>query len=266
MGVNSNDVAESRKPEKKLKSLMNLRPKDELVSALQHVLDITTQHSSLQIADFGVFGSILHGFHHPRFSDIDLITYGRRSVDRLHQTLQELYADGSSALRNEFETDESVRQKNWRFQNYSPQEYVAHQRRKMIYAEFYDRKSSRKIKTEFEPVKAWNEISNERDSQTKIVPRDWVSITARVTEDQDAPFIPSVYQIEPLKVLDGTTVAIEARRVVSFVEEFRMQAKMDETVHIEGNLEEVTTAKESFLQIALTYCPRYYEQVLKVVH
>jgi hypothetical protein len=47
------------------------------------------------------------------------------------------------------------------------------------------------------------------------------------------------------------------------MEEFRMQAQKGETVYVEGNLEEVTTSRGNFYQVALTYCPRYYEQVLK---
>ena len=50
----------------------------------------------------------------------------------------------------------------------------------------------------------------------------------------------------------------------SYMEEFRQQAKKDETVIVEGNLEEVVSPKGSFHQVTLTYCPRYYEQVLKV--
>jgi predicted nucleotidyltransferase len=87
---------------------------------------------------------------------------------------------------------------------------------------------------------------------------------ARITEDEDAPFIPSVYSINPLTVLQGTNGADEATRVVSYLEEFRLQAQKDEKVYIEGNLEEVITSDGSFNQITLTYCPRYYEQVLKV--
>jgi hypothetical protein len=49
------------------------------------------------------------------------------------------------------------------------------------------------------------------------------------------------------------------------MEEFRMQARRDETVYVEGNLEEVITPEERLTQISLTYCPRYYEQVLKVI-
>jgi hypothetical protein len=50
------------------------------------------------------------------------------------------------------------------------------------------------------------------------------------------------------------------------MEEFRLQAQKDEVVIVEGNLEEVVSPKESFHQVTLTYCPRYYEQVLKVLH
>jgi predicted nucleotidyltransferase len=83
-------------------------------------------------------------------------------------------------------------------------------------------------------------------------------------EDKDAPFIPSVYRIEPLEILNGQKSADKVKRIVSYMEEFRMQAWTSEVIYVEGNLEEVTTSEENFHQIALTYCPRYYEQVLKV--
>jgi hypothetical protein len=44
-----------------------------------------------------------------------------------------------------------------------------------------------------------------------------------------------------------------------------MQAKRDEKVYVEGNLEEVVTNARSFRQVTLTYGPKYYEQVLKVL-
>ena len=50
------------------------------------------------------------------------------------------------------------------------------------------------------------------------------------------------------------------------MEEFRQQAQKDEEVIVEGNLEEVVSPTERFLQVTLTYCPRYYDQVLKVLH
>jgi hypothetical protein len=50
------------------------------------------------------------------------------------------------------------------------------------------------------------------------------------------------------------------------MEEFRQQVQKDETVIVEGNLEKVESQSGSFWQVTLTYCLRYYEQVLKVQH
>lgn len=264
-GVNHSDVLHVRKPEKELSKLIGTKSKDTLLAAMQWVMKLVTECSGLSVKDFGVFGSILHGFYHPKFSDIDLVIYGRKNAVSLLETLEELYGEKSSALKNEFETDESISGKRWRFKNLSQKEFVWHQRRKLIYALFNNEESRRVIKTEFEPVKNWEEITNEYDSKARIVPHGWVKMRARVMEDMDALFIPAVYGIEPLEVLHGIKDAAEARRVVSYVEEFRMQAHENETIYIKGNLEEVRNTRGSFYQIALTYCPRYYEQVLKVV-
>lgn len=264
VGVCHSDIVKTREPDNVLNKLVETKPKDELVGALQHVLQFVTQCADLSKEHFGVFGSMLHGFHHPRFSDVDLIIYGRKNAVRLCENLHESYKDDSSTLKNEFETNEPIRGKPWRFLNYSPKEYVWHQRRKMIYALFINEGSRRVVKTEFEPVKDWQEINNKYDVEARIVQKGWTRMFARVVEDRDAPFIPSIYGIELMKVLEGVKEAAEASRIVSYMDEFRMQARRDETIYVEGNLEEVVTLKESFFQIALTYCPRYYEQVLKV--
>jgi predicted nucleotidyltransferase len=266
VGVNQVDVAEARKPSERLQALVRTEPKDELVDAMQRVLEIVLQGSGLSVKNFGVFGSMLHGFHHRKFSDIDLIVYGKKENAKVRETLEALYADGASGFRNEFGTDEAMRGKRWRFKNYSVKEFIWHQKRKQIYGLFDDAESRRIIKAEFEPVKAWSEITSEYDPEAQIAHKGWVKISARVVDDADAPFIPSVYGIAPLEVLSGTREALEAVRVFSYMEEFRLQAQRDETVLVEGGLEEVISPKERFYQIALTYCPRYYEQVLKAAN
>jgi predicted nucleotidyltransferase len=266
VGVNQVDVAEARKPEERLQALVGADPQDELVDAMQHVLKIVLQRSDLSVKNFGVFGSMLHGFHHPKFSDIDLIVYGKKENAKVRETLEALYADGASGFRSEFGTDEAMRGKRWRFKNYSVKEFIWHQKRKQIYGLFNDAESRRIIKAEFEPVKAWSEITSEYDPEAQIVHKGWVKISARVVDDTDAPFIPSVYGIAPLEVLSGTRDALGTVRVISYMEEFRLQAQRDETVLVEGGLEEVISPKERFYQIALTYCPRYYEQVLKAAN
>jgi predicted nucleotidyltransferase len=265
VGVNRADIAETLQPQKRLKVLLKERNADKLRNAMRRVQGTVQKHAGLQMTDFGVFGSMLYGFDHPDYSDIDLLIYSGPQVAKVRETLNDLYSDGLSGFRNEFQTDAPIRDKKWRFKSITPREYVWHQKRKLIYALYDDHLASgRTIKAEFEPVKDWSEIVNEFNSKTKVVRKDFVKIKARITADADAPFIPSVYGIQPLELFKGSKKAMEVTRVVSYMEEFRLQAKRDETVNVNGNLEQVITPDGSFYQIALTYGPKYYDQVLKV--
>jgi predicted nucleotidyltransferase len=264
VGIQCHDIVKVRRTDNTLKKLAKRRVQDKLLSALKSALELTIENSGLPPTNFGVFGSMLHGFYHPEFSDIDLIIYGGYNATKLRNALKEFYQDKHSAFLNEFESEKAIEGKKWKFQNYTPREFVWHQKRKMIYALFNDVESKRIIKIEFEPVKEWSEIINEYSPETRIRHKGWVKLLANVTEDMDAPFIPSIYGIRPTRVLDGTKYANEATQIVSYLEEFRLQAQKDEKVYVEGSLEEVITPKGRFHQIALTYCPRYYEQVLKV--
>jgi predicted nucleotidyltransferase len=267
VGTPKNLIVEARQPQPRLQELLKVGPTDPLLAAMERVLGIALANSGLKNSDFGVFGSMLHGFHHPEYSDIDLTIYGKEENAKVRQTNAELYSDSSSGLKNEFESEDAMKGKDWRFKNFDVKDFVWHQRRKMIYGLYNDTANSgRVIKAEFEPVKAWSEIKSEYDPQTRIKQKGWVKLKARVTSDDEAPFIPSIYGIEPLEILSGSKEALKATRIFSYMEEFRQQAQKDETVIVEGNLEEVESPKESFWQVTLTYCPRYYEQVLKVLH
>jgi predicted nucleotidyltransferase len=271
VGIAAKDVFKVHNPQERLVELLKQGSTDELLAAMERVLKIVTTCSGLSIGDFGIFGSMLHAFHHPKYSDIDFVIYGKEQNIKIQQTLQDLYADKSSGLSNEFASDEVMAGKQWFFTNFDVKDFVWHQRRKQIYGLYDDRKySGRVIKAEFEPVKAWNEIVNEYNPRHCITKRGWAKIKARVTADEDGSFIPSIYEIEPLEVLEGPKSAGEVTRVFSYMEEFRYQVRKDEVIIVEGNLEEVQTPEPDsegcFYQITLTYCPRYYDQVLKVLH
>lgn len=263
VGVFDKDISEVRRTEEVLQRLRKRKKMDGLLEALHEVLQIIMSRSNLSQKDFGVFGSILHGFYHPKYSDLDFIIYGQKALADLQETLSELYCE-QTLLRNEFEGMHCLEGKRWKFRNYSPEEIILHQKRKLIYASLDHKKNGRVIKTEFEPVKKWEEIFNEYNPNIRIVKKGWIKAIARIIDDSDAPFMPSVYQIEPMKILSGQKVD-EIQRIQSFVEEFRIQAKRDEEVYVEGNLEQVSSPSNMFHQITLTYCPRYYEQVLKVL-
>ncbi len=159
VGVKENAIMEARKPEARIADLLEAGPTDELLAAMERVLNITLENSGLALQNFGVFGSMLHGFHHPKFSDIDFIIYGKKENAKMRKTLEALYADKNSGLHNEFESEQVMKGKDWRFKNFTVKDFVWHQRRKQIYGLYDDKASDRTIKAEFEPVKAWSEIT-----------------------------------------------------------------------------------------------------------
>ncbi|UCC58625.1 MAG: nucleotidyltransferase domain-containing protein [Candidatus Bathyarchaeum sp.] len=263
VGVNEEDIMEARKPDVGLRKQIAKEPEDALHRALEDLFALVSSKSGLSEIDFGVFGSLLHGFYHPNFSDLDLIVYSRKKLKKLCGTLEDLYLEDDS-LRNEFSSKKAIQGKNWQFVNYSPREYLWHQQRKMIYSLFKPKAGRRVVKAEFEPVKEWNEICNEYNKDTRIINVGWIKAVAEISDDADAPFIPSIYQIEVRDVIEGPKVD-EIKRIFSYMEEFRMQAKRGEQVLVEGNLEKVVTRTKVFHQITLTYGPRYYEQTVKVI-
>jgi predicted nucleotidyltransferase len=264
VGVRRDQIWKTRKPEETLRHLLQNPAKDSLHKALHTLSKLIEEKSELSLRHFGVFGSLLQGFYHPEFSDLDLIVYGGKNLKKLCEMLKVMYAEGGSPLRNEFESIEAIKGKRWRFVNYSLKEYLWHQRRKLIYALFEDEQTGRIIKTEFEPVKNWSEIRNEYSSKTRILRKGWIKAIVRIVDDRDAAFMPSIYQIEPIKIVQGEKVE-DIRRIISYVEEFRMQVRKDEVAYAEGNLEQVMASSETYHQITLTYTPKYYEQVLKAV-
>jgi len=258
VGVKKEDIDKVREPQGRFQELIQNPPGDELVSEMQALDDILRARTNLKTSDFGVFGSLLHGFYDPRYSDLDFIVYGRTQLKRLQQLLEQSNEENGSRLANEFSDENSIKDKAWQFKNYTPKEYVWHQKRKLIYTLF--RGKTRTLKAEFEPVKRWEEIQNAYNPKQRISRKGWIKARARITDDKDASFMPSIYEIEPLEGIGVRNV----HRILSYVEEFRLQAEIGEIVDVEGNLEEVTTDEEVFQQITLTYGPRYYEQVLKV--
>ena len=87
----------------------------------------------------------------------------------MREILRELYTDGKSGFRNEFETEAAMAEKQWRFKNFTVKEFLWHQKRKQIYGLYDDQaKSGRTIKAEFEPVKDWSEIFNEYDPKREL--------------------------------------------------------------------------------------------------
>jgi len=264
VGLSEEQIFELRRPDEKLAVLFDSDRDDPLLRTMRRILNEIFEISRLRISDFGVFGSILHDFYNPQYSDIDLIIYGRTEVQELVETLSSFYKNKSSRLRNELETwDPSMPPFHWNFKNYSKAEYGWYQKRKKIYAVYNSPYLGRIVKVEFEPVRKWNEIINEYAGLEEIRVVGWIKAVVRIVDDVDSYFMPSIY---PIEVLETSSEFMDKNimRIVSYVEEFRMQLKKDEIGVVEGRLEKVIRRENEFYQITLTYGENYFNQVLKL--
>jgi predicted nucleotidyltransferase len=265
VGLTSDQILELRKPEEKLSALLegDLSHKDKLMRALQDIIDIVTSHSKLRSKDFGVFGSILHDFYNPDFSDLDFIIYGRENLRILRQTLKDLYRTRDTNLVNEFDDRAKwAKNRHWFFEDMTIWEFCELCKNKLIYSVYKPRTEGRDFKVEFEPVRDWSEIHEEYDPNSRIRRVGWITATAEILDDSDSFFIPSVYTIEQKRVIKGPS-SYSIDRIVSFVEEFRGQAEVGQEVIVKGNLEEVEDSKGKHYQIVLSRVPDYYKQILK---
>jgi predicted nucleotidyltransferase len=265
VGLTLGQISKLRKPEEKLRSLLGKDQlnHDKLLIALQDVLDVVTTYSKLRPSDFGIFGSALHGFYHPEFSDLDFVVYGRRTSQILRETLREIYAHHKLNITNEFdEWTKWAEGRHWYFKDIAIRDFCEHCRRKMIYAVYKPEKLGRDFKVEFEPVRDWSEIKGQYDQDARIKNIGWIRAIAEVLDDTDSFFMPSLYRIEVRKILKGVNVG-PIEQITSFVEEFRGQAEAGEKVIVEGNLEKVTDSKGEYYQITLTRSSNYYKQVLR---
>jgi len=262
VGVKAEQLSGAMHPDERLKELLE-EGGDALIETARDVLDLVLERSSLRLSDFGVFGSLAHGFHHIRYSDVDLIVYGVEQLKELRSTLLELYGEGS--MINEFDAWTTADPpQHWNFTDYAKAEYGGYQRRKLIYARYPSSKLGRTVNVEFEPVRRWDEIRNEYPITERIEGLGRVEAVGEVLSEDGGGFMPSVYPVELHEVsydIDPSSI----RRVVSYVKEFRLQLMEGETALIKGNLERVTTVDGEFHQITLSYGSEYFGQVLRAL-
>ncbi|RLG55157.1 MAG: hypothetical protein DRN99_03470 [Thermoproteota archaeon] len=250
-GAPAHLVKEARRPEEGLRAALS-REEDELTRELRRIVELIEDHTQVSIGSLGVFGSIQHGFHHPKLSDIDLTVIGLRNARELAEFLEEAYRDPGIQLEQEYRAWLHYHASKPFWSTFlTPGEHLWHQLRKPYYAVYT---SWREIKVEFHPVKGWSEVRGEPLTIRRV---GEAKAKLEVIDDTESIYIPSVWLVEPV---EGPPV----ERVVSYIEDFKMQAKAGETIIAAGVLEEVKSPARSYLQITVTQNPRLHAHGIKV--
>lgn len=235
-GVNMSAVPISKitdhlKPEEKIINLSRSGDLDALQSkALDLALEISDE-SSVPLEYFGVTGSILLDIHQ-EFSDIDLTVYGIKNSECVRETLKQIYSAGSHSI-SKISGEEA---KCWclsKAENYP-----------LTYDEAYkmlSRKWNRGIfkgtKFSIHPVKLEEEV-DEKYGDRIFNPRGMIRIEARVSDDSEADFMPSIYKVEDVRIIEGQPVE-DIIEVASYEGFYGGIVYKGERIAVYGKLEKV---------------------------
>lgn len=225
------------KPEEKIINLSRFGDLDALQSkALDLALEISDE-SSVPLKYFGVTGSILLDIHQ-KFSDIDLTVYGVKNSECVRETLKQIYSAGSHSI-SKISGEEAERWCLSKAENYP-----------LTYDEAYkmlSRKWNRGIfkgtKFSIHPVKLEEEV-DEKYGDRIFNPRGMIRIEARVSDDSEADFMPSIYKVEDVRILEGQPVE-DIIEVASYEGFYGGIAYKGERIAVYGKLEKVTDKRSN---------------------
>jgi len=219
------------KPEEKLDKLLNSSKLDPLQRKTIDVATILSKKSGIKLQNFGISGSVLIDLHQTSFSDIDLITYGKKHGWMVREALLSLIRSGGSKIepfpKNEVPTPS--RQKRLSLMN------------EMQVKLFYDRKWNRGVidGTPFSvnPVLAPNDIQDIY-GKYRCEPLGIVEAEVKVTDSSESIFVPARYLVSAVK-LNKNMKFNDVKEVISYDRDYGDIAYDGEQILIRGKLERV---------------------------
>ncbi len=223
-------IAKNYKPEEKLTRLLRARRLDPLQNKLKKLMCFLAEKSGVSPSSLGVTGSILLNIHRPEFSDIDLTVYGFKDSLAIKDALIQ------ASLNLTFQRLKGEALKTWCLNKaqYYPltvnEAYKIHQR-KWNYGLFEDTSFS------IHPVKLKQEVK-EVYGEKIFHPVTPITIIAIVQDNTDALFLPSVYQVQEVRIIDGPHIQ-DIREVVSYEGFYADLAEVGESIMVRGKLERV---------------------------
>lgn len=232
-------VLKHYKPEEKLAFLLKTQNLDSLQKKLVRLIELLAEKSNVPPEFFGVTGSILLDIYNPKFSDMDIIVYGLKNAYAVKNALNELYGSCVQRFSGEY-------LRKWvenKVRNFPLDETEA----KKIYERKWNIGLFENTLFSIHPVKLEEEVLEKYGDKT-FSPIGAVRIRAVVYENKDSMFLPAVYLVRDVEVLEGTATA-EIREIVSYEGLYDSLAEKGETVMAKGKLERIhdnKTGKEYY--------------------
>jgi len=222
-------VARYYDPQERLREIL-ADPRDPLEEEVCGLTMEIAAYAGVRPDDLGVTGSILIGLHDAGFSDIDLLVYGLENTRKVREALSE---GGSPQIRR----PDAERVTMWcqavteRFPlTLEEARYFA--RRRWNYDFYGERYFS------IHPTRTDAEITEQYGDHV-YRSRGSARIRATVVEAGEALFLPAVYRVRDVRVLDGDPEAAEVREVVSYEGIYCGVGDAGQEIEARGKLETV---------------------------
>jgi predicted nucleotidyltransferase len=223
------------KPEEKLAQLFQTSHLDSLQRKLLNLVSFLAETSDVSLNSFGVTGSILLDIHSPKFSDIDITVYGLKNSLAVKNALTEAYSSSSMVQRFKEKALETWLDNKAKNHPLTPSEALQIYKRKWNIGSFENTRFS------IHPVKLEHKLVEQYGDKT-YYPLGAVAIRAVVCENTDYMFLPVVYRVRDVKVIDGPSVT-DIEEVVSYESLYDNLAEIGETIIARGKLERVLDKK-----------------------
>jgi len=208
---------------------------DPLEMKLIQMVNLLIEQFDLDQENFGITGSIALQMHHPKYSDIDLIVFGRSVANLLANELPSFIAEHPSFDGLHKKTTEEVIQRKSKLFNL-PQKDI-----RLIFERKWNVGVFKGTRFAILPVRTRVEVEeNYGDSIYHSV--DQMTIVAEILSAKDSWFNPAIYQISVLKIIKGPHIS-NIRMLVSWENFFANVAKEGETILAKGKLERVINSK-----------------------
>jgi len=227
-----NRISTHFKPEEKLSQLIRMEKLDDLQRKVIDLADLISDESGVPLRFFGVTGSILLDIHQ-NFSDIDLIIYGKKNSKSVKETLKQIYDDQKSPIRR-FDKE---RIREWCL-NKTRMYPLTYEEAARIFEKRWNRGLFHGTAFSIHPVKL-EEENNEKYGDRIFKPEGMIKIEAKVSDTSEADFLPSIYRVEDVRVIEGLKVK-DISEVASYEGLYGGLAEEGERILSYGKLERVT--------------------------
>ncbi|MEM3980080.1 MAG: hypothetical protein QXF79_02340 [Ignisphaera sp.] len=234
------------KPEERLKEVIE-NPSDPLEAMTKELVEKLSRESGVSVNFFGVTGSILLKIHNPSISDIDIIVYGNENAHKVKEALLRLYDDDSSGFaRPSGEVLEAWANDIIKIHPLSISEA------KLLYGRYkWNRALYKGKQFSLHPVKLESEVDEEWE-QKKFRPLGIATIKAKVVGNSDSMFMPAIYKVDNVKVIEGNSVASKVSMVVSYEGLYIDLADLGDEIVAKGKLEEVVDLRSNEVYYQVT--------------